>query len=75
MTPHRRFPVRPLRIRSQVSRPLTSGTFEFTPSVMGNYRIDCLVPGHEPAGMWDTLKVVDSGTPSITATGSAGTSS
>jgi sulfocyanin SoxE-like protein len=47
--------------------PGQSASFEFTPTTTGPYRIDCLVPGHDPAGMWGTLNVVSSGTPSITA--------
>jgi uncharacterized cupredoxin-like copper-binding protein len=52
--------------------PGQSATFEFTPTTTGTYRIDCLVPGHDPAGMWGTLNVVSSGTPSITAGSSGG---
>jgi sulfocyanin len=49
--------------------PGASATFDFTPTLAGDYRIDCLVPGHDPAGMWATLKVVESGTPSVSTTG------
>jgi sulfocyanin len=40
--------------------------FSFLAKPAGTYAIVCAVPGHEPAGMWDTLKVVSGGTPSIT---------
>jgi len=57
--------------------PGKSATFSFTPTTPGTYRIDCLVPGHDPAGMWDTLQVTNGGAPSLTTNGStsAGTSS
>jgi uncharacterized cupredoxin-like copper-binding protein len=45
--------------------PGSSATFTFVPTKVGRYRINCLVPGHEAAGMWDTLMVVASGTPAI----------
>lgn len=45
--------------------PGSTATFTFTPTKAGTYRIACLVPGHEQLGMWDTLKVVASGTPAI----------
>lgn len=38
-----------------------SATFSFTTGAPGNYRIVCLVPGHEGAGMWDTLTVTSTG--------------
>ncbi len=53
--------------------PGASATFEFTPTTAGDYRIECLVPGHDPAGMWAMLTVVESGTPSVSTTGTAGT--
>ena len=53
--------------------PGQSASFTFTAGAVGTYRIDCLVPGHDPAGMWNSFDVVGSGTPSVTATG--GTSS
>jgi FtsP/CotA-like multicopper oxidase with cupredoxin domain len=34
-----------------------SSTFAFMASGQGTYRIACLVPGHEQAGMWDTFTV------------------
>jgi sulfocyanin len=43
-----------------------SASFTFTPDQTGTYRIACLVPGHEDAGMWDTLVVASGGSPSIT---------
>lgn len=39
-------------------------TFSFVAKKPGMYRIDCLVPGHEQAGMWDFFKVVKGGKPS-----------
>jgi hypothetical protein len=46
--------------------PGGSETFKFVPTTTGTYKMLCLVPGHEEAGHWDTLKVIASGTPSIT---------
>ncbi|HEX4214834.1 MAG TPA: sulfocyanin-like copper-binding protein [Candidatus Dormibacteraeota bacterium] len=45
-------------------------TFTFTASTPGTYRIACLIPGHISLGMWDTFKVVASGQPSETTSGS-----
>lgn len=45
--------------------PGQTGTFTFTASKKGTYKIICLVPGHGDAGMWDTLKVTKGGAPSI----------
>ncbi len=42
-----------------------SATFSFTTGAPGSYRITCLVPGHELAGMWDNFVVTKSGTPSL----------
>ena len=50
--------------------PGASATFTFTATAAGTYRIDCLVPGHDPLGMWNTLKVTTGGTPSISTSGS-----
>jgi len=41
-------------------------TFSFSPDKAGNYRIVCLVPGHESAGMWDAFDVISSGVPAFT---------
>ncbi len=38
-------------------------TFTFKPNQTGTFRIVCLVPGHEPEGMWIALKVTESGPP------------
>jgi uncharacterized cupredoxin-like copper-binding protein len=40
--------------------------FSFVAKATGTYAIVCSVPGHAAGGMWDTLKVVAKGTPSIT---------
>jgi hypothetical protein len=47
--------------------PGGSESFTFTPSTAGTFRIACLVPGHEPGGMWITFTVAASGQPSISA--------
>jgi len=38
-------------------------TFTFKPDRTGTFRIACLVPGHEPQGMWIYFKVAGSGPP------------
>jgi hypothetical protein len=38
-------------------------SFTFKPDRTGTFRIACLVPGHEPEGMWIVFKVVASGSP------------
>lgn len=45
-----------------------SATFSFTAPSPGAYRLACLVPGHEAGGMWETLRVTSSGSPSATVT-------
>ena len=40
--------------------------FTFRASRKGVYRFACLVPGHETARMWDVLKIVRRGRPSVT---------
>jgi sulfocyanin SoxE-like protein len=42
-------------------------SFSFKPDRTGTFRIVCLVPGHEPEGMWIVLKVVGSGSPAAYA--------
>jgi uncharacterized cupredoxin-like copper-binding protein len=42
-----------------------SATFSFVASRVGTYRIACLVPGHEDAGMWAAFRVLPKGLPSI----------
>jgi Sulfocyanin (SoxE) domain len=42
-----------------------STTFTFRASRTGVYRFACLVPGHELARMWDVLRIVRSGKPSV----------
>lgn len=44
-----------------------SAAFSFTAPSPGEYRLSCLVPGHEDAGMWVTLVVISSGSPSASA--------
>jgi hypothetical protein len=39
--------------------------FAFRASRKGVYRFVCLVPGHEGARMWDVLKIVGRGKPSV----------
>ena len=39
--------------------------FSFVASKVGTYAIVCAVPGHNAFGMWDTLKVVKSGSAKI----------
>jgi hypothetical protein len=49
---------------------LTQGatsTFSFLASRVGAFRLACLVPGHEDARMWDVLRVVARGRPTILA--------
>lgn len=43
---------------------LLAGTqrFSFVAGKTGTYALVCGVPGHEPIGMWDTLKVTNGGT-------------
>lgn len=38
-----------------------TATFGFTALGQGTYRIACLVPGHERAGMWDTFTISGAG--------------
>jgi hypothetical protein len=38
-------------------------SFTFKADRTGTFRIVCLVPGHEPEGMWIAFKVVGSGSP------------
>jgi len=45
--------------------PGSHATFSFVASQAGNYRIACLVPGHEDAGMWATFDVTSGGLPTI----------
>jgi hypothetical protein len=40
--------------------------FAFRAGRQGVYRFACLVPGHETARMWDVLKIVRGGRPSVT---------
>jgi hypothetical protein len=45
--------------------PGRSAGFTFRASRIGVYRFACLVPGHEDARMWDVLKIVRGGRPSV----------
>ncbi len=45
--------------------PGTSGSFTFTPTKLGEYRIASLVDGHEASGMWLDLEIVDTGRPPL----------
>jgi uncharacterized cupredoxin-like copper-binding protein len=42
-----------------------TATFTFRASRAGVYRFACLVAGHEAARMWDVLKIVRHGRPSV----------
>ena len=46
--------------------------FTFRASRKGVYRFACLVPGHETARMWDVLKIVRHGRPSVVDLRTAG---
>ncbi|MGC1184312.1 MAG: sulfocyanin-like copper-binding protein [Candidatus Dormiibacterota bacterium] len=45
--------------------PGQSATFTFAASQVGSYRLACLMPGHEAAGMWETFTVTSGGVPSV----------
>jgi plastocyanin len=45
--------------------PGQTATFTFTASQVGSYRMSCLIPGHETAGMWVTLSVESGGVPNV----------
>jgi hypothetical protein len=45
--------------------PGGSNSFSFVASRTGNYRIACLVSGHEIDGMWDWLSVTRGGFPKV----------
>jgi hypothetical protein len=45
--------------------PGGTASFSFLADKVGTYRLACLVPGHEGAGMWVTLRVVGAGRPTI----------
>ncbi len=46
-------------------RPGNAATFSFVASRVGNYRIACLISGHEIDGMWDWLTVSRGGLPTL----------
>lgn len=47
--------------------PGQSASFSFRATRVGAFRLACLVPGHEEARMWNLLKIVRRGRPSIAA--------
>ena len=47
--------------------PNESGSFVFTPSATGSFRIASLVDGHEASGTWLDLEIVAAGVPSLRA--------
>jgi Sulfocyanin (SoxE) domain len=50
-------------------QPGESESFTFSPDRTGQFRIVCLVPGHEDAGMWDYFNVTSTGDPLIVSSG------
>jgi plastocyanin len=50
-------------------QPGDAESFTFTPDRTGQFRIVCLVPGHEDAGMWDYFNVTSTGDPLIVTSG------
>ncbi|MGH7665826.1 MAG: sulfocyanin-like copper-binding protein [Candidatus Dormibacteria bacterium] len=46
--------------------PGQTATYTFTASTAGSYRLACLTPGHEGAGMWETFTVTSAGRPTAT---------
>ena len=45
--------------------PRQTAVFSFSATSVGSYRIACLVPGHEQAGMWDVLDVTHGRRPAV----------
>ncbi|HEY6539072.1 MAG TPA: sulfocyanin-like copper-binding protein [Candidatus Dormibacteraeota bacterium] len=45
--------------------PGQTASFTFSASQTGSYRLACLMPGHEAAGMWETFTVSSGGLPSV----------
>lgn len=45
--------------------PGQTATFTFAASQVGSYRLACLMPGHEAAGMWETFTVTSGGVPTV----------
>lgn len=43
----------------------TTVTLHFTATPVGKYAMVCAVPGHAPAGMWDTLTIAKGGSASV----------
>jgi hypothetical protein len=49
----------------QGTAPGETATFTFSASQAGSYRLACLMPGHEAAGMWEAFTVSSGGIPSV----------
>lgn len=45
--------------------PGQTASFTFSATQVGSYRMSCLIPGHEAAGMWVTFNVASGGVPSV----------
>jgi len=45
--------------------PGQTASFTFSAGQVGSYRMSCLIPGHEAAGMWATFTVASGGVPSV----------
>ena len=63
-------PASPARARNATNhwtglQPGQTARFTFRASEKGVFRFACLVPGHEDARMWDVLKIVRGGKPSV----------
>lgn len=48
-----------LGVHSDLVRPGQSVSVTFTPTQLGRFHIHCAVPGHEAAGMYGTLHVIE----------------
>lgn len=49
----------------QGTAPGATAIFTFSASQAGGYRMACLMPGHEAAGMWESLTVSTGGLPTV----------
>lgn len=52
---------------SSGTAPGQADSFTFVPDRVGSFRIACLVPGHMEAGMWASLEITASGSPTVRA--------